>query len=758
MRWSTSTPIALVVGSALAIGVMVAPGPAAAAPGDPVSLESGRAISLQVTTPGFTTRYLRHQAGVVRTDSIDGEGAERVRREATFTVRAALDGTDCYSLESLDSPGEYLRHRGSRLVQGRPDGSELFRLDATLCARVGLSGTGISLESGNLPGRYLRHRGAEVWLDPTRDDALFRQDASWTVVAPLASETAPLATTDTPDLGPEVTVFDPSMPAEEIQAQIDAAFSAELRSPTAQFGEQRDTFLFTPGDYGRIFANIGYYTTIAGLGRDPDDVTITGAVNVDAGWNLRDEANATQNFWRSVENLAIVPESGTNRWAVSQAAPMRRVHIRGDLTLAPSNQDINTQQGYAGGGFLADSRVDGRVSSGSQQQWYSRDSAIGGWDGGVWNMVYSGVEGAPTQSFPTPPNTTLDSTPLSKEKPYLYLDDAGLYRVFVPSPRRDATGTSWPGTPGDSLAMSRFYVAKSGVSAATLNQALDQGLNLFFTPGVYRLDDTIRVTRPDTVVIGLGFPSLVPTGGVNAMSVADVDGVSVSGLLFDADTVNSAELLTVGGPDASADHSDDPTVIQDVYFRVGGPVEGRATTSLVVNSDDVLLDHIWAWRADHGSARTGWTVNPADTGVLVNGDDVLATGLFAEHYQKHQVLWNGERGHTIFYQSELPYDVPDQAAWASPTGAGYASYKVADGVRDHQVWGGGVYCYFNLNPAVRAARAFEVPRTPGVRLRSILTVSLGDVGSIDAVVNDVGGGVPVPEGSTIPRNVVEYSG
>ncbi|GGN99143.1 hypothetical protein GCM10010112_92670 [Actinoplanes lobatus] len=563
-----------------------------------------------------------------------------------------------------------------------------------------------------------------------------------------------LPTSDTPDLGSNVRIFDPSTPAATIQSAVDQAFNAQLRSSTAQFGSQRHVFLFKPGTYGRVWANVGFYTSLAGLGLNPDDVTINGAVNVDSGWNYGDESNATQNFWRSMENLSIVPEGGTNRWAVSQAAPMRRVHIKGNLTLAPSNQDNG--QGYSSGGYLADSVVDGVVSSGSQQQWYTRDSRIGRWDGGVWNMVYSGVQGAPANAFPNPPHTTLATTPVTREKPFLYVDSAGLYRVFVPALRRDSAGANWPNTAGTSIPMREFYVAKPGDSAARINSALAQGLNLFFTPGTYTLNDTIRVTRANTVVTGIGFPTLIPAGGVEALNVADVDGVKISGLTFDAGTVNSPTLMSVGSAGVHTDHAANPVSVQDVFFRIGSSVQGKATTTLAVHSDDTIIDHIWAWRADHGGAPTGWAVNTGDTGLLVNGDDVLATGLFVEHYQKYEVIWNGNRGRTIFFQNEKPYDVPNQAAWTGPRGNGYAAYKVADNVTDHELWGGGSYAFFSANPSVRVDRAFEVPNRSGVRLRSVLTVSLGDVGTIANVVNDVGGAVPNPAGNTTPRNVVAY--
>jgi hypothetical protein len=178
-------------------------------------------------------------------------------------------------------------------------------------------------------------------------------------------------------------------------------------------------------------------------------------------------------------------------------------------------------------------------------------------------------------------------------------------------------------------------------------------------------------------------------------------------------------------------------LIQDVFFRIGGATPGRATTSLEINRNNVIIDDVWAWRADHG-AGVGWTSNTAAHGLTVNGDNVTAYGLFVEHYQRYEVIWNGENGTTIFFQNEMPYDPPNQAAWTHDGIDGFASYKVADNVRRHQGWGLGAYCFFNVNPAIVNARGFEVPNGAGIQLHDILTVSLGGVGTIEHVVNDTG--------------------
>ncbi len=605
---------------------------------------------------------------------------------------------------------------------------------------TGTGGTQNLVVSGN--GRYVRMNG--IQRGTTYGYSLYEF-----VVHTTGGVIPTLPTSDTPDFGSNVYIFDPTTPTSTIQSKLDAAFTPQVNSPTAQFGNQRYAFLFKPGTYSSIFANLGFYTSIAGLGINPDDVTLNNSdITVDAGWNYGDQGNATQNFWRSAENLAVVPSSGTDRWAVSQAAPFRRVHVRGSMTLQPASN------GYSSGGYIADTKVDGQIASGGQQQWYTRDSNIGGWQSSVWNMVFSGVVGAPAQSFPSPVYTTLTTTPVSREKPYLYIDGTGKYRVFVPSLRTNSSGATWPNTAGASIPMSQFYVARPTDSTATLNAALTQGLNLFFLPGVYHLSQTLNITRANTVVTGLGFPTLIPDNGVNAMTLADVDGIKISSLLFDAGTVNSQALLTVGQAGANANHAGNPISIQDVYFRIGGAVAGKATNSLVVNSNNTIVDHIWAWRADHGINPTGWTINTADNGLVVNGNDVVATGLFAEHFQKYNVLWNGQNGKTIFFQNELPYDVPDQASWNG--GAGYPAYKVADTVNTHEAWGLGSYVFFNVNPAVFSPHAFEVPNKAGLKFHDMVTVSLNNKGTIRNIINNVGAAVPIPGTNTAASNLISY--
>jgi hypothetical protein len=583
-----------------------------------------------------------------------------------------------------------------------------------------------------------------------------------------AAETPNLSTaTSQPDFGPNVKIFDPSMPTSEIQATVDAIAARQVDD---EMGTNRYTLLFKPGTYGTadhpLIFQVGYYTEVAGLGLSPTDVTINGHIDVYNRCLTPTNCIALVNFWRSLSNLTInVTGTGLDGcrasgdfWAVSQAAPMRRVKVTGGNLTFMDYCTAGPQ--YASGGFMSDSST-GFIVNGSQQQFLVRNSSIGGWSNAVWNQVFAGVQGAPAQSFPNPPYTTLATAPVSKERPFLYVDANGKYRVFVPDPQTDSTGTTWANgpTPGHSVPLSDFFIAKPTDSVLKINIALALGKNLLLTPGVYNIDRSILVLRPHTIVLGQGIATLTAVNGAVPLRVADVKGVDIAGIMIDAGTVNSPALLQVGTRlghlfGLTRDPSD-PTVLQDVFFRIGGPHLGKATTTLEVNSDNTILEDIWAWRADHGVAGSvGWDVNTADTGLVVNGDNVTALGLFVEHYQKYNVIWNGEHGRTIFFQNELPYDPPNQAAWQHDGILGWAAYKVADNVRTHEAWGVGSYIFTNVDPTIHAAHGFEVPDTPGVQLHDLLTVNLS-AGTIDHVINNTGD--PVSNAHIgVPSYVVSY--
>jgi hypothetical protein len=583
------------------------------------------------------------------------------------------------------------------------------------------------------------------------------------------------AATSAAPLGPNVIVFDPSMPVGQIQATFDAIHAQQV---DAEMGTNRYALLFKPGIYGTaaqpLQIKVGYYTEIAGLGASPTDVTINGKIEV---YNRCLEGGGTSNcvalvnFWRTLSNLTLNINSlgqdgcraSANFWAVSQAVSMRRLNITGANLSLMDYCTAGPQ--FASGGFIADSSLP-FVINGSQQQWLIRNSRIGGWSNAVWNQVFAGVEGAPSDAtFPNPPYTTLATTPVSREKPYLFLDDQGDYAVRVPSTHTHTSGTSWglAMTAGRTIPLSDFFVAKPSDSVHTINNQLARGMNLLLTPGVYDVGLSIAVKRADTVVLGLGHATLTAVGGAIPLTVADVPGVIVAGVTIDAGTVESPVLLEVGKKNGnqSSKKSDpsNPTTLSDVYFRVGGPHIGKADVALEVNRDNVLIDHTWVWRADHGiegfSGDTErWNTNTGRNGVVVNGDNVTATGLFVEHFQEYNLIWNGENGRTILYQNELPYDPPTQADWMHDGVEGWAGYKVGDHVKTHRLDGGGVYVFNRNNPSIHTENGFEVPQTAGVQLHHVMTVNLS-AGTIDHVVNGVGDAADVTRIGS-PVFIVDY--
>jgi hypothetical protein len=611
--------------------------------------------------------------------------------------------------------------------------------------------------------------------------------------AAVPSQAASAASSICPDanvaaFGPNVCVFADTMSQAAIQKDLDSIATQQV--PVAsQFDSQRYAVLFRPGTYGSadnpLVFQVGYYTQVAGLGAMPQDTVVNGAIDVfnnlcTAGTQ---DCNSDDNFWRSLSNLtlnvdlpssppayapAIVDPFGTGctnsaeMWSASQAAPIRRAIINGSVVF----QDYCANNNFASGGFIADSKVSGNLNFFGNQQYLVRNSAIGGAAGcpqGLWNMVYSGVQGAPAPVFTgqCEQNTVLSASPVTEEEPFLFTDSGGNYSVFVPAVQHGSSGPSWAGGrgAGTTLPLSKFFVASPSTPALAITAALALGKDLIFTPGVYDLNQPIVVSRPGTVVLGLGLATLVPQHGNAAMVVTPNHGVKLSGLIVDAGPVNSPVLVSVGLPGLDGS-STDPDVIQDVFFRIGGAetTPTSATVSLLDNASDSIIDDVWAWRADHGNA-VGWTRNPAGTGLVVTGANVTAYGLAVEHYQKNEVVWSGQGGTDIFFQNELPYDPPSQADWmASPTQNGYPAFLISPNVRTFQGYGMGSYVVFIQTTAtLHDAEAIQAPHVPGVQFHDVFGVWISGSGGLDSIVNGVGGPVTSTNPGTVePVDLVSY--
>ena len=533
-----------------------------------------------------------------------------------------------------------------------------------------------------------------------------------------------------PDLGPNVYVFTPDMPQSQIQATVNSIATQQIPN---QFGTQRYALLFEPGTYGSaadpLSFQVGYYTEVAGLGAAPGDVTINGTVDVyNQCFPTTDGSSnciALDNFWRSLSNLTINVtgqtgcQSGTDFWAVSQAAPMRRVNVTGGNLSLMDYCSAGPQ--YASGGFIADSAFSGgTVINGSQQQFMVRNSNLDGWSNGVWNQVFSGDIGAPPTTFPPTasggPYTTVATSPVTQEEPFLQTDSAGNYSVFVPALQHDSSGTELAGRRGRGHAGSGQQVLHRHPVHAGAGHRRGAGPGPEPDPHPRRLrpEGADRGHQAEHHRAGPGLPDPGPAERHGGHAGAGCPRGEASGMIFDAGPENSPVLLQVGGPLAAGSGSaSDPSLVQDVFFRIGGATAGSATDSLVVNSSHVILDDIWAWRADHG-AGAGWTSNTADNGLTVNGNDVTAYGLAVEHYQKNEVVWNGQGGEDIFFQNEMPYDPPSQAAWmSSPATDGYPAFLISPRVTSFTGYGLGSYCFFNQGVPIESATAFRVPDVAG---------------------------------------------
>lgn len=547
------------------------------------------------------------------------------------------------------------------------------------------------------------------------------------------------------NFGINVYIFDKKSDITEIQNKIDDVYKLQRFN---QFGSERSVFLFKHGAYN-LELPLGFYTSVYGLGKSPDDVNITGKSIYSESFHRNN--NSTCNFWRSVENLSVTPESGSMKWAVSQACPFRRVHVKSDLIL-------HQNRGWASGGFIADSIIDGVIDAGSQQQWYSRNSMCKSWRGQSWNMVFQGVTGTPEGEWPEKAFTIEPKTPLVREKPYLYIKDNGEFSVFVPALKSNTTGPSWTksDTEGVSLPITDFHIVREDIdNANTINQALNSGKNLIVTPGYYKLESAIVVDRPETIILGLGFATFVPVNGNNAMNISDVEGITVAGILFEAGEKPSSILLQVGEIGCSNSSNLKPGFLYDLVFRVGGYKVGSTETALQINSSNIIGDHFWIWRADHGLENSvGWELNRSDYGLIVNGDNVVIYGLFVEHFQKYNTLWNGENGKTFFYQCELAYDVPNQESWMDGDIKGFAAYKVNNSVKSHFAIGLGVYSVFKL-PDIQLESAISVPEKEGIYFKNMVILNLNrGIDNIKHIINNMG--ESVGENGNISSRVVNY--
>lgn len=571
----------------------------------------------------------------------------------------------------------------------------------------------------------------------------------------------------------------------KVQADIDEIHDTDLEH--GQFSATRFATMFMPGEYPDIDMKLGYYSAAYGLGGLPTD-TVVGSVYVSPF--VLSGGNATCTFWRSIENFA----TGDTRFAVSQATSIRRMQFDGDLKLAADSSDADAplndkgnpefSSPWSSGGFLANSKVTGTVYPRTQQQWMSRNDEWGKWDhASNHNFVFAGCVGNTPADYwnnnaSNGRSTVLEKTEKMAEKPFLTYDGRA-YSVFVPDVEENTGGITWADDKeeaGSNVAMKDFYIANEKTDDdKTLNAALAAGKNILLTPGHYKLEKALRITKANTVFMGLGYATLEISDNNTdaAIKIADVDGVRVADILVDAGNY-SENMIVVGDQKTNVSHAQNPTVLSNIYLRIGG-IENKHTETkdaMVINSNDVLGDNFWIWRADHssgvawedyvGTDRNGNEVtyygNPVDKGLLVNGDRVFCYALMVEHTEGHQTYWAGEDGMTVMYQCETPYNITSQEQWMSHDGTvnGYAAYKVDDDVQNHRAYGIGIYLVNRTGNVLE--NAIEAPDNDGIYLyhMAICSFAAEQGAKINHIVNGLGNAVG--QGFSSQRQIWEKFG
>lgn len=589
---------------------------------------------------------------------------------------------------------------------------------------------------------------------------------------------------------PNVIVFTPADSADTINHAVTTAYAnngGQNPPNHGQFSPFRYAFLFQPGDYSSkaISVPVGYYTSVMGLGQSPED-TFVPSVYCQQG-SPDYTVGALDTFWRSAENLTTgnTIKLGAMQWAVSQACPLRRIWIKegGGLQLW---QNQGTGDGYSSGGFMADCRImSGVVSSGSQQQWYSRNCQMDWSDPGVWNMVFTGCQPLTPQRVPPgiPATTTFNgyhngsaaftniaSAPVIAEKPYITFSNNNYFLQIPdvefnkagPTPTTDFTKTT-------SLSIgngkgSVYIMEDPGITAAEINAAINDPhvQAMIITPGRYsNLGGYIHVTKSDFCIIGLGFPTLVSPKQQPCIFLDDnLSGIRISGILLEAGSytnqpggppIPSPTLLQWGTGVANA--TPGYSFIYDCFARVGGPQDpsinpASATLMVQINSSNVIIDNMWLWRADHWSVVDGENFpvknsqNPCTTGLQVKGSNVIAYGLAVEHTLGDQTQWFGNNGQCHFYQSELPYDVTQENYGGDKNFVGYRAEPEPLipflPPFNHTAYGIGVYCFFRDNPVVVNTAVSADNLTLNNTFTNVLTRWLNGQGSISRVINDCG--------------------
>ncbi|CAK9043376.1 unnamed protein product [Durusdinium trenchii] len=407
-------------------------------------------------------------------------------------------------------------------------------------------------------------------------------------------------------------------------AVVDEIYEEMKSLDKGQFSKKRYALFFEASEkVHEVDLRVGYYTSVYGLGRHPSETQVRSVTSTNE--SPHPELGSLQNFWRSAENLQTgghltysVDREGGMLWAVSQAAPLRRVVVDHNLFLwylrippegVTSKDARYPKQGvaldydgwvelgytdpigdFASGGYMANVQVNGFVSLGSQQQFFARNCSARSWQTGAWNFVFVGCPGAPHTEpgvMKAPVYSSVKSTQVIAEKPFIVKDPGDeRYRLAVPRAHEGRVGVDFSLAQEELRDFEGVFVCEPRHTAAEINQKLAEGKDLVFCPGIYHLAETLNVKISGQVLLGLGFATLVaPQNDMPCIQVFDeAAGVRISGLMLEAfyRPVEGASLSDLPvGPEAllrigtgAASHFGSSAMafsfIHDCFARVGG--------------------------------------------------------------------------------------------------------------------------------------------------------------------------------------------
>lgn len=471
--------------------------------------------------------------------------------------------------------------------------------------------------------------------------------------------------------------------------------SSQTEYTNKQFSKERYVFLFKPGTYYNINMLLNYYISYIGGGNNKNDVIFLQSTLIAPPSINYPKLGGLDNFWRSAENFTIDSNGSSypSSWvkyndyfpdsvllSVSQASPIRNIQINNsNLYTFQISEKINYASVYCSGGFMSDIYFNNdstkKLNFGGQQQFYCRNVKnieASNISGGAWNIVMNDdiTSNDDSMSGKRVTNMGVVNIPL---KPYYSLEENSIVN--------------------NSTSITDFSIFNPTSTINEINTALSSGKSIILTPGYYNIDAPIVITNHNTVLLSLGMVTVENQNSGECLIINDdLNNVKVAGIVIQASESSvgiTNTLIKVGN---TVKNNSSNIFLHDIFVRVGGPSlkptnNNRVDKMMVINSNNVILDNCWLWRADHTNSISGGlgpTNAVCNHALEVNGNNVKAYGLSCEHTLQDIVTWNGDNGEVNFYQCELPYDVENH--WD------YSGFVINGS--NFKGYGMGVYCFF----------------------------------------------------------------